>query len=68
MRLSDAKINQSYTIIKLHTKYPLKQRLMSFGFTKGASVVFLNHTKLKNTYKIQINFFFLQILIYPFMI
>lgn len=54
MRLINAKINQSYIVVKLHTKDPLRQRLMSFGIIKGASVVFLHHTKLKNTYNIQI--------------
>lgn len=54
MRITEAELNKTYVIKKIHTTGALKQRLMSFGVLQGVDILYLNSTNFKNTYKIQI--------------
>jgi len=42
------------TILKLHATGPLKQRLVSFGIMKGASVTLLEYAPRKSTVEIKV--------------
>lgn len=48
-KLSDLKISQKATILKLNCKNELKQRFYSFGIIKGASIVIEEISLAKNT-------------------
>jgi Fe2+ transport system protein FeoA len=54
MRITQAEINKTYRVKKLHTSGALRQRLISFGILKGAKIKYIAHTNLKGTYEIQI--------------
>jgi ferrous iron transport protein A len=54
MTIIQCKINQEYTVKKLHTTGDLRHRLISFGIIKGAQIRYLAHTNLKSTYEIQV--------------
>ena len=42
------------TIVKLHATGPLKQRLVSFGIMKGASVTLMEYAPRKSTVEIKV--------------
>ncbi len=42
------------TITKLHASGPLKQRLVSFGIMKGASVTMLEYSARKSTVEVKV--------------
>ena len=46
--------NKKCRVKKLHTSGVLRQRLASFGITKGAEIELLNHTSLKGTYEVKV--------------
>ena len=50
----DVKKNKKYRVEKLHTSGVLRQRLVSFGITKGVEIELLNHTNLKGTYEVKV--------------
>lgn len=42
------------TIIKLHATGPLKQRLVSFGIMKGATVTLMEYAPRKSTVEVKV--------------
>ncbi len=42
------------TIVKLHASGPLKQRLVSFGIMKGASVTLMEYAPRKSTVEVKV--------------
>ena len=41
-------------IVKIHASGPLKQRLVSFGIMKGASVTFMEYAPRKSTVEVKV--------------
>ncbi len=52
--LTDCPRGCSATVVKLHAKGPLKQRLVSFGIMKGARVEVIGFAPIKSTVEIKI--------------
>lgn len=42
------------TIIKLHASGPLKQRLVSFGIMKGATITLMEYAPRKSTVEVKV--------------
>lgn len=55
MSLIDCKKNTKYIVTKLDTIGSLRQRLVSFGFMRGAIVQYISSTNLNKTYKIKVD-------------
>ena len=54
MKLSELQIGEVGVIKKINAKEPLKSKLLSMGFVKGAKVRVLKHTLAKNTFDIEV--------------
>jgi ferrous iron transport protein A len=54
MNLTEVEYNKKYTIKRVNATEPLKSRLLSFGFTKGDSVVVTEYTLTKQTYDVRV--------------
>ena len=54
MDLTQAEFGKKYTISKVNAIEPLKSRLFSFGFAKGATVTVTEYTLTKQTYETRI--------------
>lgn len=54
MKLSEAKLNQSYTITKITAKAPLSYRLLSMGFSLGSPITLLAMTIAKGTFDVRV--------------
>lgn len=54
MKLSEAKLNQSYTITKITAKAPLSHRLLSMGFSLGSPITLLAMTIAKGTFDVRV--------------
>ncbi len=52
--LTDCPRGCETTIIKLHASGPLKQRLVSFGIMKGATVTLLEYAPRKSTVEVKV--------------
>ena len=52
--LTDCPRGCQTTIVKLHATGPLKQRLVSFGIMKGASVTLMEYAPRKSTVEIKV--------------
>lgn len=52
--LTDCPKGCETTIIKLHASGPLKQRLVSFGIMKGATVTLLEYAPRKSTVEVKV--------------
>ena len=52
--LTDCPRGCQATIVKLHATGPLKQRLVSFGIMKGASVTLMEYAPRKSTVEIKV--------------
>jgi Fe2+ transport system protein FeoA len=55
MRLDQLGRGEEGVVKKVYAQTPLKERLLSFGFTKGARVKVVEHTLARNTFDILIN-------------
>lgn len=54
MKLSEAKLNQSYTIMRITAKAPLSHRLLSMGFSLGSHITLLAMTIAKGTFDVRV--------------
>lgn len=54
MDLTQAEFGREYKISKITADEPLKSRLYSFGFAKGAAVTVTEYTLTKQTYETKI--------------
>lgn len=55
MNLTECQQQIKYLVTKVNAKGSLKQRLVSFGFMKGAIIEYISSTNLKKTYKIKVD-------------
>jgi len=56
MKLHELKLNQEAIITKVKANEPLRSRLLSLGFIRGAKVKILEYTLAKNTFKVKLNY------------
>ncbi|OPX27312.1 MAG: hypothetical protein B1H07_01810 [Campylobacteraceae bacterium 4484_166] len=54
MKITETKIGENYTVVKLHTQGSLRQRFISFGILKGVTIRYMGRTSLKGTYEIRV--------------
>jgi ferrous iron transport protein A len=54
MNLLECKQNDILEVVKLHTQGELRQRLVSFGVIKGASITLLGYSPTKSTIEIKV--------------
>ena len=54
MDLLECKQNDILEVVKLHTQGALKQRLVSFGIIKGATISLLGYSPTKSTVEIKV--------------
>jgi len=53
-QLSDAKKGEKLRVVKLNAKSDLKQRLISFGIMKEATIEVLEHAPAKSTIEVKV--------------
>ncbi|MBU0631491.1 ferrous iron transport protein A [bacterium] len=54
MNLLECNKNDILEVVKLNTQGALKQRLLSFGVIKGATISFLGYSPTKSTVEIKV--------------